>query len=257
MNTPWYAHYPGDYGRDTAHLSLAQHGAYRLLLDHYYSTAAPLPSDVTALRRICRAFDQVEQNAVDSVLREFFELRADGYHNSRADRELTKQAEIHERLSRAARKGNEKRWGASSPGNREVSRLAIANPQPQPQPKEEKKEGAPAPPSLSFSGQHFSVTEKQDAILGEAFPWIDRPAEYHKVDSWLEANPERRPKKANRFLHNWFSRIAQPGKGGSNGNLVTFAEKRSQKNADAIQRVLGRAEEASSDIRRALPPAHN
>ncbi len=43
----------------------------------------------------------------------------------------------------------------------------------------------------------------------------------------------------------------------SNGELVTFAEKRSQKNADAIQRVLGRAEEASRDIRRALSPIHH
>jgi hypothetical protein len=73
-----------------------------------------------------------------------------------------------------------------------------------------KKEGAPATPSLSFSGQHFAVTQKQDALLGEAFPWIDRPAEYRKADSWLEANPDRRPRKANRFLHNWFSRITQP-----------------------------------------------
>ena len=80
----------------------------------------------------------------------------------------------------------------------------------------EKKSTAQAPPSLSFSGQHLSVTTKQDALLGEAFPWIDRPAEYRKADSWLEANPERRPKKANRFLHNWFSRISQPN-GGSNG----------------------------------------
>ena len=85
---------------------------------------------------------------------------------------------------------------------------------------EKKKEGAQAAPSLSFSGQHFSVTEKQDAMLGEAFPWIDRPAEYRKADSWLEANPERRPKKANRFLHNWFSRITQP-KEGSNGKKLT------------------------------------
>lgn len=73
-----------------------------------------------------------------------------------------------------------------------------------------KKEGTPATPSLSFSGQHFAVTQKQDALLGEAFPWIDRPAEYRKADSWLEANPDRRPQKANRFLHNWFSRITQP-----------------------------------------------
>jgi hypothetical protein len=84
----------------------------------------------------------------------------------------------------------------------------------------ETKEGAPAAPSLSFSGQHFSVTQKQDAILGEAFPWIDRAAEYRKADSWLEANPDRRPQKANRFLHNWFSRITQP-KGAGNGKSVS------------------------------------
>jgi hypothetical protein len=77
-----------------------------------------------------------------------------------------------------------------------------------------KRSIAPAAPSLFFSCEYFSVTEKQDAVLGEAFPWVDRQAEYRRAHSWLEANPERRPKKANRFLHNWFSRIRQPeGKG--------------------------------------------
>jgi hypothetical protein len=72
------------------------------------------------------------------------------------------------------------------------------------------KEEAPVKPSpFIFSGQHFSVSQKQDALLGEAFPWVDRPAEYRKADSWLEANPERRPKKSSRFLHNWFSRVTQ------------------------------------------------
>jgi len=84
---------------------------------------------------------------------------------------------------------------------------------------ERKKKEAQAPPSLSFSSEYFSVTEKQDATLGEAFPWIDRPAEYRKVHSWLEANPERRPKKAARFLHNWFSRSTQP-KGKGNGKDI-------------------------------------
>jgi hypothetical protein len=92
-----------------------------------------------------------------------------------------------------------------------------------------KKEGAPVTPSLSFSGHHFAVTQKQDALLGEAFPWIDRPAEYRKADSWLEANPDRRPQKANRFLHNWFSRITQPkgtgsGKPSLSDNLRTTLE---------------------------------
>lgn len=133
MTNVWYAHYPGDYGRDTAHLSLIQHGAYRLLLDHYYSTAAPLPSDVTALHRICRAFDQAERNAVDSILSEFFELRADGYHNNRADLELVRQSEIRERLSNSGRQGARKRWGGHSQANSPANGPAIAKPQSHPQ----------------------------------------------------------------------------------------------------------------------------
>jgi hypothetical protein len=74
----------------------------------------------------------------------------------------------------------------------------------------EKKKETPAPPSLSFSGQHLSVTTKQDLLLGEAFPWVERPAEYRKADSWLEANREKRTKKVSRFLHNWFNRLSQP-----------------------------------------------
>jgi hypothetical protein len=42
------------------------------------------------------------------------------------------------------------------------------------QPRREKKKEAPAAPSPTFSCQHFSVTKKQDALLGEAFPWVDR-----------------------------------------------------------------------------------
>lgn len=94
MMNIWYAHYPGDYGRDTAHLSLAQHGAYRLLLDHYSSTAAPFSSDVMVLHRICRAFEQIEKDAVNSVLAEFFKLCADGYHNARADVDKRRPADL-------------------------------------------------------------------------------------------------------------------------------------------------------------------
>src|SRR6266705_3141591 len=110
MMNAWYAHYPGDYGRDTAHLPLVQHGAYRLLLDHYYATSAPLPRDAAALYRICRAFNQSERDAVDCVVSQFFDLRDDGYHNARANMELAKRNEHHERLSSGAHKTNEKRW---------------------------------------------------------------------------------------------------------------------------------------------------
>lgn len=78
---------------------------------------------------------------------------------------------------------------------------------------------APASPS-AFSGLHLQVKRRQDQVIADGFPWVDRQAEYRKADSWLEANPERRPRKQSKFIHNWFARISKPSdsKGGTNGN---------------------------------------
>lgn len=48
----YYAWYPTIYQQDTQHLSLAECGAYRRLIDHYMLTRAPLPSDDRSLARI-------------------------------------------------------------------------------------------------------------------------------------------------------------------------------------------------------------
>jgi uncharacterized protein YdaU (DUF1376 family) len=208
MADAWFSFYPGDYIRDTGDLSLSQNGAYMKLLFFYYATGRPLTSDQQALYRVAGTQDEAERAAVDFIMSRFFVLRDGVYHQDRADRELARRNELHQRLSNAGRK----RWQKPS-SNQAVSRaIASPQPQPQPQPKEEKERTtAPASPSPSvFAGQHFSVTQRQDALLGSAFPWVERQAEYRRADSWLEANPERRPKSnKNRFLHNWFSRIPQ------------------------------------------------
>ena len=74
----FYKRFMGDYAKDTAHLSLAEHGAYTLLLDHYYATEQPLPEDYQALYRICRAFDKKEQEAVRSIVDAYFPISDEG-----------------------------------------------------------------------------------------------------------------------------------------------------------------------------------
>jgi hypothetical protein len=83
------------------------------------------------------------------------------------------------------------------------------------------------PPHLAFTGLHLFVTEHQDRALAAAFPWVDRMQEFAKADSWLEANPERRPKKFSRFVHNWFSKIQAPSSNKQGGNR---AEQRDREN---------------------------
>lgn len=98
----WYPRYVGDYQRKTSHLSLTEHGVYSVFLDHYYSTGLPLPANADVLQRICRAFAAQEVDAMHSVLRQFFILKDDGYHNEKADEELLKRCDISEKRRKAA-----------------------------------------------------------------------------------------------------------------------------------------------------------
>lgn len=114
----YYKRYMGDYGRDTGHLSIEQHGAYILLLDHYYSRGKPLMASIPALCRLCRAVTKSEQLSVTAVVEEFFPLAADGLrHNKRADEELAKWEELSSQASEAGKRGAQKRWGPNSGGN--------------------------------------------------------------------------------------------------------------------------------------------
>lgn len=86
----YYSHHIGDFNNATRHLTLLERGVYRDLLDLYYDAEGPLTGGVDALaRKVCARLD-AERAALDAVLGEFFALTADGYRNSRADREVEK-----------------------------------------------------------------------------------------------------------------------------------------------------------------------
>ena len=79
----------GDYSRDTGALTLAQDGAYRRLMDHYYATEHALPADDESLFRISGAMDKKEREAVLMVASRFFTLEKDGLlHKARIDKEI-------------------------------------------------------------------------------------------------------------------------------------------------------------------------
>lgn len=82
----YYERHLGDYARDTAHLSLLEHGVYNVLLDRYYITEQPIPADQA--HRIARAKTKDERAAVDAVLAEFFTLEAGCYRQGRVESEI-------------------------------------------------------------------------------------------------------------------------------------------------------------------------
>lgn len=83
-----FAHNIGDYAAATAHLSFIEDAAYHRCLRRYYQDERALPGDVNQVQRLVGARTKEERQAVANVLAEFFHLEGDGYHQSRADREI-------------------------------------------------------------------------------------------------------------------------------------------------------------------------
>ena len=105
----YYEHHIGDYDADTAHLSWLEDMAYTRLMRLYYRKEAPIPADVAQACRLVRAQSKDERAAVDTVLREFFVLRDDGWHQDRCDAEVAAYQARVEHNRRVGKKGGRPR----------------------------------------------------------------------------------------------------------------------------------------------------
>ena len=100
MNRPWMPLYVGDYLGDTGHLTTTQHGAYLLLMMHYWRKGE-LPDDDRQLSKIAKL-----------PLRTWCEYRAtlqdffyDGWKHKRIDAELEKMMRVSAKRAIAGQKG--------------------------------------------------------------------------------------------------------------------------------------------------------
>jgi uncharacterized protein YdaU (DUF1376 family) len=114
MNRPWMPLYVADYRRDTAHLSTAEHGAYLLLIMHYWATGG-LPDDDQQLARIV-GMRPADWKRARPTLAAFFSA---GWKHKRIEFELTESA----RLSAAGKVGGK----ASGRSRREAKAQRSAN----------------------------------------------------------------------------------------------------------------------------------
>ena len=84
----YYSFHIGDYRRDTTHLSMLEHGAYRQLLDWIYLDEKPIPKETQVVFRGLSARTEEEKTAIQTVLKEMFVLRKDGYVQARSLNEI-------------------------------------------------------------------------------------------------------------------------------------------------------------------------
>ena len=101
----YYQHHIGDFIKATARLSDTQAMTYLRLIWVYYDSEAPLPDDLDAL-----AF-QVggTQDDIALILKTFFRLQDDGWHQLRCDREILDYHAMIEKRKKAGLASGEKR----------------------------------------------------------------------------------------------------------------------------------------------------
>lgn len=146
----WMPIYIGDYLRDTTELTAEEHGAYLLLLMHYWLKNGEIGAEIGRITRVCKT----QEETARFLLGSFFTLVDGNYRNKRADEELEKA-----NLRRAKATENGKRGGRkpkNNPGETGgyTGRFAVGIPESNP----EHNPGESSSPSPSPSN-------KEDIIL--------------------------------------------------------------------------------------------
>jgi len=103
----YYERHIGDYLKDTAHLSLLEHGIYTRVLDVYYTRECGL--DAGDVARLIGARTRDEKSALSAVLGEFFVLQGGIYTQARCDREISR----YQDKQRKAKASADARWSHS------------------------------------------------------------------------------------------------------------------------------------------------
>ena len=182
MKRPWMPFYVADYLADTAHLSTTEHGAYVLLILHYW-TKGGLPTDEESIRRITRLTPRQWSQSRD-VLRSLFQ---DGWRHKRVDAELAQSIEKSKVNSANAKRRHNGRTEAA-----EVSQVrSDTQSQSQSQSESQKKDSSPLPPAcgglpgrtakpMPFP-ENVRLTDRERKIaIAEQMPEADIPGQFRR-----------------------------------------------------------------------------
>lgn len=96
----WMPFYVADYLADTGHLSTVEHGAYMLLIMHYWQSGG-LPDDERKLARICRMTPAEWEDSRETLA----DLFDDGWKHTRIEAEIERAAEKYRKRAEAGKKG--------------------------------------------------------------------------------------------------------------------------------------------------------
>lgn len=168
----YYQHNIGDYRKDTSHLTLLEHGIYRQLLDSYYLDEIPLCNDLAKLMRSHSVRNADEQQALQNVLTDFFELTEVGYIHKRCDDVI---AQYHGKSDKARASANA-RWGNKNKASKKTQSESNANAMPT------QSEGNANHKPITNNQREGKQTQKASRLTLEQLP-----------DAWKQFCEKERP----------------------------------------------------------------
>ncbi len=108
----WMKFWVRDYMGDTGHLSLAEHGAYQILLCLAWdASTCSVPDDPEWIKRRLRVDDEEFESAVQPVISEFWSEEDDRLFQRRQRKEWFDAKASAERRTKSARTAAKARWG--------------------------------------------------------------------------------------------------------------------------------------------------
>lgn len=166
MSIPYFPMYPDDFEADTAHLSLAEDGAYnRLLRLQWRSHGCKIPNDTAWVIRKMRAVSEADQAIVQAIIGEFFTRKGGKIFSARLLKEWVQACDAHEKRILAGSKGGKAKAQKSQEITHSNALPMLKQPEPEPEPyREEKKEGGGGSASASEKPEIQQPTFRENLL---------------------------------------------------------------------------------------------
>jgi len=238
-STNFYRRFPGDYLRDTQHLTLSQHGIYCLLLDTLYATEKPIKDRQDAYR-ICRCVDTQLVSECDKIITEFFVENKRGITHKKVNEEIENaQSRLNAARTNGLRGGRpktqEKPSGFSKPNPHESSpdsRLQTPyKEESKPKPKGVEIPDAPIwMPAETWMAYIEMRREKKAKITPKAALII-----FKKLAAWMELGMDPREVLEQSIMNGWTGIFElKKNSGGKNERLT--AEEAFRRNVETFKK---------------------
>lgn len=135
----WMPLFVGDYIRDTMHLSTEEHGAYLLLIMHYWVTGGAIEDDDTFIATVARIKPSRVSKKTIATVRRFFESKNGYLHHHRIDEELRKSAENKDKQRKKTEAATAARRNVTKNVTKNVTIDVTSTPSPSPSPNSNKQ----------------------------------------------------------------------------------------------------------------------